>query len=88
MKECNILEVNLVPPLNMIWLCRHDVKSVERKFVSLIRVDTTSCCLTREWMIEGGSVLQRSTIDVKWRKRLSSLEVDVVGKVIKGLEFV
>jgi hypothetical protein len=37
-------------------------------------------------MIKGGSVLQRSTIDVKWRKRLSSLEVEVVGKVIKGLE--
>ena len=37
-------------------------------------------------MIKCGSVLQRSTIGVKWRKRLSSLEVEVVGKVIKGLE--
>jgi hypothetical protein len=34
-------------------------------------------------MIKGGSVLQRSAIDVKWRKRLSSLEVEVVGKAIK-----
>jgi hypothetical protein len=31
-------------------------------------------------------VLQRSAIDVKWGKRRSSLEVEVVGKVIKGLD--
>jgi hypothetical protein len=34
----------------------------------LIRVVATSRCSTREWMIKGGSVLQRSTIDVEWRK--------------------
>jgi phage host-nuclease inhibitor protein Gam len=73
-----------VPLLDMIWLCRHDVKVLKESFVSLIRVVATSCCPTREWMIKGGSVLQRSTIDVKWRKELSSLEVEVVGKVIKA----